>query len=56
MIPPTVTAQEHEVTVRKGKPAFYDPPEVKEARAKLTAYLAKHKRLYKPLSLMSVVS
>lgn len=43
MIPPTVTAQEHTVTVRKGKPIFYDPPEVKEARAKLTAYLARHK-------------
>lgn len=27
----------------KGKPVVYDPPELKEARAKLTAYLAKHK-------------
>lgn len=43
MIPPTVTAQEHKVTVRKGKPVFYDPPELKEARAKLTAHLAQHK-------------
>lgn len=43
MIPPTVTAQEHKVTVRNGIPRFYDPPELKEARAKLTAYLAKHK-------------
>ena len=43
MIPPTVTAQEHKVTVRNGRPRFYDPPELKEARAKLTAYLAKHK-------------
>lgn len=43
MIPPTVTAQEHKVTTRKGKPVFYDPTEVKDARAKLTAYLAKHK-------------
>lgn len=42
MIPPTVTAQEHKVTVRNGKPIFYDPPEVKEARAKLTAHLSKH--------------
>jgi Holliday junction resolvase RusA-like endonuclease len=43
MIPPTVTAQEHEVTVRKGKPAFYDPPELKDARAKLSAALAQHR-------------
>lgn len=43
MIPPTVTAQEHKVTVRNGRPRFYDPPELKEARAKLTAHLAKHK-------------
>ena len=33
MIPPTVTAQEHKVSVRNGKPVFYDPPELKEARA-----------------------
>ena len=43
MIPPTVTAQEHKVTVRNGKPKFYDPPEVKDAKAKLTAVLAQHK-------------
>lgn len=43
MIPPTVTAQEHEVTVRNGKPAFYDPPELKNARAKLSAALAQHR-------------
>lgn len=42
MIPPTVTAQEHKVTVRNGKPIFYDPPEVKQAREKLTANLAKY--------------
>lgn len=39
MIPPTVTAQEHKVMVRNGKPVFYDPPEVKDAKKKLTAYL-----------------
>lgn len=43
MIPPTVTAQEHEVTVRKGKTVFYDPPELKDARAKLSAALAQHR-------------
>ncbi len=32
MIPPTVTYQEHKVMVRKGKPVFYDPPELKAAR------------------------
>lgn len=41
MIPPTVTAQEHQVTVRNGKPIFYDPPEVKQAREKFTAHLAR---------------
>ena len=43
MIPPTVTAQMHKVTVKNGKPVFYDPPEVKEARSKLIAYLLQHK-------------
>ena len=43
MIPPTVTAQEHKVTVRNGKPIFYEPQELKEARAKLEAYLIKFK-------------
>ena len=43
MIPPTVTAQEHKVTVRNGKPVFYDPPEVADAKSKLTAALSQHK-------------
>lgn len=30
----------------KGKPVFYDPPEVLAARSKLTAYLAGHKPAY----------
>ena len=42
MIPPTVTAQMHQVITRGNKPYFYDPPEVKTAREKLTAHLAKH--------------
>lgn len=42
MIPPTVTHQEHKVTVVKGKPVFYDPPELKAARQKLEAHLAGH--------------
>ena len=43
MIPPTVTAQEHQVTVRKGRPVFYDTPEIKDARNKLMTHLEQHK-------------
>lgn len=43
MIPPEVTAQMHKVTVAKGRPRFYDPAEVKAARAKLTANLSKYR-------------
>lgn len=43
MVPPTVTHQEHKVSVVNGKPRFYEPPELKDARAKLTAHLAQHR-------------
>jgi Holliday junction resolvase RusA-like endonuclease len=43
MIPPECTHQEKRVAVIKGKPVFYDPPEVKKARMKLIGYLAQHK-------------
>ena len=43
MIPPTVTAQEHKVTIKNGKPVFYDTPEIKDARCKLISYLSQHK-------------
>lgn len=43
MMPPTVTAQEHKVTVIKGKPVFYDTPEIKNAKDKLIANLMKYK-------------
>lgn len=43
MIPPECTHQEKKVSVIKGRPVFYDPPEVKNARMKLTAHLAHHK-------------
>lgn len=43
MVPPTVTAQEHKVAVRNGKPIVYDTDAIKNARAKLTAYLAQYK-------------
>ena len=36
MIPPTVTQQEHKVAVIKGKPVFYDPPELAAAKNKLS--------------------
>ena len=42
MIPPTVTAQEHKVTVKNGKPFIYDTPEIKNAQDTLMAHLAKH--------------
>lgn len=43
MVPPTVTAQEHKIAVRNGKPIVYDTPEIKSAKSMLTAYLAEHK-------------
>lgn len=43
MVPPTVTAQEHKVTVVHGRPVFYDTPEIKNAKDKLMANLAKYK-------------
>ncbi len=42
MQPPTVTAQEHKIDTRGSRPRFYDPPELKETRSKLTAYLSDH--------------
>lgn len=38
MIPPNITAQQHKIS--NGK--FYDPPELKAAKAKLRAYLIPH--------------
>ena len=43
MRPPTVTHQEKAVKVAGGKPRFYEPRELKEARGKLAAHLARHK-------------
>ncbi|WP_312047749.1 RusA family crossover junction endodeoxyribonuclease [Anaerotignum sp.] len=42
MVPPTCTHQEKKVRVVNGKPMFYEPPELKEARAKLAAHLSIH--------------
>lgn len=43
MNPPTVTAQEHCITVVNGRPQFYDPPQIKDAKQKLAAHLAQHR-------------
>jgi crossover junction endodeoxyribonuclease RusA len=54
MKPPTATAQEKKVRVIHGKPLFFDPAPVKEAKQELTAYLLPHKPevpLEGPLSL-----
>lgn len=40
MLVPTVTAQMHKVSVKNGKPVFYDPPELKVAKSKLRDYIA----------------
>lgn len=42
-IPPTVTQQEHKVTVRNGKPIFYEPAELKQARQFLLDSVARYK-------------
>ncbi|MFY2158081.1 RusA family crossover junction endodeoxyribonuclease [Cytobacillus firmus] len=42
MIPPTTTHQQKQVTVRNGKPVFYEPEDLKAARSKLTAHLSQH--------------
>ena len=42
MIPPTVTHQEKDITVRNGKPIVYEPAQLKTARAKLESHLAQH--------------
>ncbi|MDU5143536.1 MAG: RusA family crossover junction endodeoxyribonuclease [Paenibacillus dendritiformis] len=38
---PTVTHQQKQVTVVNGKPVFYEPDELKAARAKLMAHLGR---------------
>lgn len=40
--PPTVTAQEHKVKVVHGRPMFYDPPKVREAKRVLENALFVH--------------
>ena len=40
--PPTITQQEHKVTVVRGKPVFYEPAELKAARQQLLDLVALH--------------
>ncbi|MCC8164483.1 MAG: RusA family crossover junction endodeoxyribonuclease [Lachnospiraceae bacterium] len=42
MEPPTCTHQEKQVHVVKGRPVFYEPPELVAARQKLQGYLGQH--------------
>ena len=49
MIPPTVTHQEKAVKAVHGKPVFYEPAKLTDARAKLKAHLFAH-RPQKPLT------
>ena len=43
MEPPTITHQEHKVTIVNGRPVFYDPPELKAAKEKLIGNLYKYR-------------
>lgn len=40
--PPTTTAQQKQVTIRNGKPIFYEPESLERARNILTAHLGQH--------------
>lgn len=48
MIPPTTTAQTAGINCRGRRPAFYDTPELSEARSKFLSALGQH-RPEKPL-------
>ncbi|MDM8100952.1 RusA family crossover junction endodeoxyribonuclease [Oceanobacillus oncorhynchi] len=39
---PTTTHQQKQVTVKNGKPVYYEPESLQAARAKLMAHLSKH--------------
>lgn len=41
MLPPTVTQQEHDFKVVRGRVVVYDPPRLRDARQKFTALLAR---------------
>lgn len=55
---PTTTHQQKQLnlklSIQKGKPMFYEPESLQQARAKLTAYLGQHvpdKKITKPVRL-----
>ena len=55
MDPPTVTHQEKQARVVNEKPVFYEPPELRTARQKLTDHLAQNRpnvKLSGPLELV----
>lgn len=56
IIPPTVTHQEKQVHVVNGKPVFYEPQELKAARAKLEAHLGQHKPKQKYMAPVELVT
>lgn len=41
MVPPTITQQEHEFKVVRGRVVVYDPPRLKDARQKFMSLLAR---------------
>ena len=47
MIPPTVTHQEKDITVKNGKPIVYENARLRNARAKLMAHLSRHRPVKK---------
>jgi Holliday junction resolvase RusA-like endonuclease len=42
MVPPTMTHQEKQIKIVKGKPIVYEPAELKAVRTKLMAHLGQH--------------
>lgn len=42
MNPPTVTAQERQVRIANGRPVFYEPAKLKEAKTTISAHLEQH--------------
>ena len=42
MEPPRTTAQQKQVSVVNGKPRFFEPEKLKDARAKLKAHIGRH--------------
>ena len=55
MIPPSVTHQEKKVKVVKGKPIFYEPDALKNARGKLIGHLVHHvpeRKITRPIRLV----